>query len=113
MSVLNSLFVGIDVSKNSNQVYAMNFDVKKLLSFSSPNDTEGASKIENKLLECLVKNNYENIVIVLESTGMYSFHIATYLSSSETLLKYNVLVYCIDPKTSCNYRKSFSEMINK
>ena len=110
MSVLNSLFVGIDVSKNSNQVYAMNFDVKKLLSFSSPNDTEGASKIENKLLECLVKNNYENTVIVLESTGMFSFHIATYLSSSEALLKYNVLVYCIDPKTSCNYRKSFSEM---
>ena len=36
MSVLNSLFVGIDVSKNSNQVYAMNFDEKKLLSFSSP-----------------------------------------------------------------------------
>ena len=34
MSVLNSLFVGIDVSKNSNQVYAMNFDQKKLLSFS-------------------------------------------------------------------------------
>ena len=75
MSVLNSLFVGIDVSKNSNQVYAMNFDEKKLLSFSSPNDTEGASKIENKLLECLIKNNYENIVIVLESTGMFSFHI--------------------------------------
>ena len=35
MSVLNSLFVGIDVSKNSNQVYAMNFDQKKLLSFSA------------------------------------------------------------------------------
>lgn len=110
MSVLNSLFVGIDVSKNSNQVYAMNFDQKKLLSFSAPNDTEGASKIENKLLECLIKNNYENVVIVLESTGMYSFHIATYLSSSESLIKYNVLVYCINPKTSQNYRKSFSEM---
>ncbi len=34
MSVLSSLFVGIDVSKNSNQVYAMNFDQEKLLSFS-------------------------------------------------------------------------------
>ena len=36
MSVLSSLFVGIDVSKNSNQVYAMNFDQEKLLSFSAP-----------------------------------------------------------------------------
>ena len=110
MSVLNSLFVGIDVSKNSNQVYAMNFDQKKLLSFSVPNDSEGASKIEAKLLECLCKNNYEKVVIVLESTGMYSFHIATYLSSSELLANFSVLVYCINPKTSQNYRKSFSEM---
>ena len=110
MSVLNSLFVGIDVSKNSNQVYAMNFDQKKLLSFSASNDSEGASKIEAKLIECLNKNNYEHVVIVLESTGMYSFHIATYLSSSELLAKYSVLVYCINPKTSQNYRKSFSEM---
>lgn len=110
MSVLNSLFIGIDVSKNSNQVYAMNFDQKKLLSFSAPNDSEGASKIEAKLIECLYKNNYESVVIVLESTGMYSFHIATYLSSSELLANYSVLVYCINPKTSQNYRKSFSEM---
>ena len=33
MSVLSSLFVGIDVSKNSNQVYAMNFDQEKLLTY--------------------------------------------------------------------------------
>ena len=110
MSILNSLFVGIDVSKNSNQVYAMNFDQNKLLSFSAPNDSAGASKIEAKLIECLYKNNYEFVVIVLESTGMYSFHIATYLSSSELLANYSVLVYCINPKTSQNYRKSFSEM---
>ena len=110
MSVLNSLYVGIDVSKNSNQVYAMNFDQKKLLSFSVSNDSEGASKIESKLIECLNKNNYKHVVIVLESTGMYSFHIATYLSASELLAKYSVLVYCINPKTSQNYRKSFTEM---
>lgn len=110
MSVLNSLYVGIDVSKNSNQVYAMNFDQKKLLSFSVSNDSEGASKIESKLIECLNKNNYDHVVIVLESTGMYSFHIATYLSASELLTKYSVLVYCINPKTSQNYRKSFTEM---
>ena len=107
---LKTLYVGIDVSKLTNQVHAMNFDQKKLLSFSSPNDTEGASKIEVKLLECLNKNAFENVVIVLESTGMYSYHIATYLSSSDELIKFNVLVYCIDPKTSANYRKSFTEM---
>lgn len=110
MSVLNSLFVGIDVSKLSNQVYAMNFDQKKLLSFVVSNDTSGAAKIEEKLIDCLIKNSLDKVVIVMESTGMYSFHIATYLSVSEELAKYSVLVYCINPKTSQNYRKSFSEM---
>ena len=110
MSVLNSLFVGIDVSKLSNQVYAMTFDQKKLLSFVVSNDTSGAAKIEEKLIDCLVKNSLDKVVIVMESTGMYSFHIATYLSVSEELAKYSVLVYCINPKTSQNYRKSFSEM---
>lgn len=110
MSVLNSLFVGIDVSKLSNQVYAMNFDKKKLLSFVVSNDTSGAAKIEEKLIDCLIKNSLDKVVIVMESTGMYSFHIATYLSVSEELAKYSVLVYCINPKTSQNYRKSFSEM---
>ena len=110
MSVLNSLFVGIDVSKLSNQVYAMTFDQKKLLSFVVSNDTSGAAKIEEKLIDCLIKNSLDKVVIVMESTGMYSFHIATYLSVSEELAKYSVLVYCINPKTSQNYRKSFSEM---
>lgn len=110
MSVLNYLFVGIDVSKLSNQVYAMNFSQKKLLSFVVSNDTSGAAKIEEKLIDCLIKNSLEKVVIVMESTGMYSFHIATYLSVSEELAKYSVLVYCINPKTSQNYRKSFSEM---
>lgn len=110
MSVLNSLYVGIDVSKTSNQVYAINFEQKKLLSFSAPNDMEGASTIEAKLIDCLDKNNYEKVVIVLESTGIYSFHIATYLSSSKLLAPYSVLVYCVNPKTSQNYRKSFTEM---
>ena len=107
---INSLFVGIDVSKLSNQVFGMDFGQNKLLSFSAPNDSVGASKIEEKLLKCLKKNTLENVTIVLESTGMYSYHIATFLASSEDLMPYNVLVYCVNPKTSKNYRKSFVQM---
>ena len=109
-NILNSLFVGIDVSKTSNQVYAMNFEQKKLLSFSSPNNADGASKIEDKILDCLKNTKLESLIIVLESTGIYSYHIATYLSASDKLKPFNCLVYSINPKTSKNYRKSFSDM---
>ena len=43
MSLLNCLYVGIDVSKCSNQIHAMNSDSKRITSFSSPNDLDGAS----------------------------------------------------------------------
>ena len=109
MSLLNCLYVGIDVSKCSNQIHAMNSDSKRITSFSSPNDLDGASVIEAKLINSLSKNSFENLVIVLESTGMYSYHIAQYLACSDSLKPYNVLVYQIDPKTSANYRKTFSD----
>lgn len=105
-----TLFVGIDVSKASNQVYAMTFDQKKLLSTSIPNTQDGVEIMERKLLDLLDKNALSKITIVLESTGVYSAHIATFLSASKYLAVFDVKVYIINPKISRNYRKSFSDI---
>lgn len=111
MILLNpTLFVGIDVSKSSNQVYAMTFDQKKLLSTSIPNTQDGAEIMERKFLDLLDKNALSKITIVLESTGVYSAHIATFLSASKYLAVFDVKVYIINPKISRNYRKSFSDI---
>lgn len=91
MILLNpTLFVGIDVSKSSNQVYAMTFDQKKLLSTSIPNTQDGAEIMERKFLDLLDKNALSKITIVLESTGVYSAHIATFLSASKYLAVFDV-----------------------
>lgn len=105
-----TLYVGIDVSKSSNQVYALNFVQDKLLNKSFPNTESGANDIEATLLDLLGKHGLTNIQIVLETTGVYSAHIATFLSASSKLLPYHALVYLINPKISKNYRKSFSDM---
>ena len=55
------------------------------------------------------KYNFTNAIFVLESTSIYAFHTATFLSSNEELLIYNPKVYCINPKISCNYRASFAD----
>lgn len=107
---LKTLYVGIDVSKQSNQIYITNFNQSFSKSFNAPNNAHGAESIETQLLDILCDSNYTNIVCVLESTGIYSAHIATYLSASEKLLVYHVLIYCINPKISRNYRASFSDM---
>lgn len=108
--ITNTLYVGIDVSKDSNQVCAINFAGTKLGGFKSPNNKDGAETIEQKLLDIVTKTKVTTIIIVLEATGIYSIHIATYLSVSEKLTPYNLLVYCLNPKSTSNYQRSFTDL---
>jgi len=106
----HTLFVGIDVAKLTNHVYCLNLDRDKLLSVNIPNTQDGANQIETHLLKLLEKHNLTKLIVILESTGVYSAHIATYLSASKYLNLFDTKVYIINPKISKNYRKSFADM---
>ena len=108
LKVLETLYVGIDVSKNSNQTCILTFDGNKLCNFSSANNTDGAKEIEDKILSLLSKHECKYVKVVLESTGIYSIHIANYLSSSESLIKFETEVYVVNPVTTANYSKVLS-----
>ena len=58
----------------------------------------------------LTHTDIDTVVIALESTSVYSIHIANFLSSCELLMQFKPLVFCIDPKMTANYRKSFIGM---
>ena len=62
------------------------------------------------ILSCLNSNSLKYVVVALESTSFYSTHIANFLSSNEMLLAYKPLVYCLNPKSVANYRKSFVDI---
>ena len=106
----HTLFVGIDVAKLTNHIYCLNLDRDKLLSINIPNTQYGANQIETHLLKLLEKHNLTKIIVILESTGVYSAHIATYLSASKYLNLFDTKVYIINPKISKNYRKSFADI---
>jgi len=106
----HTLFVGIDVAKLSNHVYALNLNRDKLLSVNIPNTQDGAHQIELKILELLEKHKLSKVTVILESTGVYSAHIATYLSASKFLAVFEIKVFIINPKISKNYRRSFADM---
>lgn len=88
----------------------MNLARDKLLSTHVPNSQDGAAIIESRLLDLLNKHKFLKIIVILESTGVYSAHLATYLSNSKYLALYDSRVYIINPKISKNYRKSFADM---
>lgn len=105
---LNTLYVGIDIDSINNVVSIINFNQDLLAQFKVKNNQSGVETIKNKVIEILtIKQELKFIEFVLESTGIYSFHTATYLSSNEELLAYSSLVYCINPKISAAYRKTF------
>lgn len=111
INYMSTLFVGIDVSSKSNVVYAMDFDENKYIASSFSNNQPGADQLAELLSECMKKHpNLNTIVVALESTSVYSIHIANFLSTCEVLMPYKPYVYCVNPKATANYRKSYVSM---
>lgn len=101
-----TMFVGIDVSKDSNQVCFINFERKKLLNTSFKNNQEGANSMKTTIIEHLSKHNFYSLIIVLESTGIYSTHIANFLSYEAESICANTKVFLVNPVISHNYSKT-------
>ena len=111
INYMSTLFVGIDVSSKSNAVYAMDFDENKYFSSSFGNNQPGAEKLVNMIADCIQNHkNLDTVLIVLESTSVYSIHISSFLSTCETLMPYKPYVFCVNPKQTSNYRKSYIGM---
>ena len=106
----NSLFIGVDVSLQSNQICVLNFDQHKFFNLKFPNTPEGCEAAINKIKN--INDNYffDKIIVVCEATGMYSFHLACYFSSHEYLNNFNTEVYSINAHDINKYKESFSDI---
>ena len=106
----NCLFIGVDVALKGNQFCVMNFDQHIYFNLKFPNNPEGNDMVINKIKDIENKFFFEKIIIVMESTGMYSFHPACYLSSNEYLNKFHAEVYQINSCDFDKYKKSFHDL---
>ena len=111
INYMSTLFVGIDVSSKSNVVCAIDFYKNQLIKTSVSNNQPGAYDLTCQILSVMQKHTDLNTVVVaLEATSIYSVHIANFLSSCEELMPYQPYVFCLNPKMTANYRKSFIGM---
>lgn len=108
--ITSTLFVGIDVSSKNNVVCALNFNGDRLLEMSALNNQPGAESILENIIVTLNSNDLHGVIIALESTSIYGVHIANFLSSHSDFLFFKPLVFCLNPKTTANYRKSFVDI---
>lgn len=106
----HTLFVGIDVSLKSNQVYAMNFNEDKLLNSSFANTPEGSELFVSKIVEIINQYKFDKVLFAMECTGVYYIHIATFLSTHPTLNNLNCFVYTVNAKSIDKYKDSYIEI---
>ena len=107
--LLSTLFVGIDISSRENVVAVMDFEsTKPIASFAVPNNEPGAEEMAKKISTFITpESGLKRLVIALESTSFYGVHIANYLSACRELLPFHTEVYCLNPKSIANYKKSY------
>ncbi|SHJ88720.1 Transposase [Dethiosulfatibacter aminovorans DSM 17477] len=107
---MNTLFVGIDVSKKSNAVRFLNSSGDTLLIFSVPNDQDGALVILDKLKIALSSNDFTELSIGMESTSIYADHLATFLRNDEFLKKFHLSVRILNARQIAKFKESYPEL---
>ncbi|MCF1586487.1 transposase, partial [Tetragenococcus koreensis] len=68
------LFVGIDVSSEKLDTCYLTDEMVVLLNHTYGNDTQGAWKLKEQVLAFYETYSFDQIVIGMESTSMYSYH---------------------------------------
>ncbi|WP_067844420.1 IS110 family transposase [Amphibacillus sediminis] len=103
------LFVGIDVSSKQLDVCFLDSEDTRLTEETLSNDINGANKIKENILAYNGQYRYENIVVGMESTSVYSFHPATLLASDVDLQRIGVEVVTQNPKAIHRFKGLFEE----
>ncbi len=76
---MKTLYVGVDVSKNSNVVYLMLQNGNKCSNFKVPNTHLGAFSMVKRIHSTLVSHSLEKVVLGLESTSVYGSGLVNFL----------------------------------
>lgn len=107
---MNSLFIGIDVSANSNVAYFMNNDGSKHSSFAVQNDLNGAIILARKIVSATNNEKIDNVVIGMESTGIYGDNLVNFLREDKSLANINKSIHILNAKQVSKFKLSYSDL---
>lgn len=96
--LLSTLFIGIDVSLVKNHATALDFHEKLYMKLSFDNNVPGSDHFIQAVIDCHEKFAFEHIIIGIESSSIFSTHIASYLASNVTLKTFDTKVYILNPR---------------
>lgn len=109
---MKTLHLGIDVSSRSFAAHLKTGDGLSLgKSREFPNTPEGAQALETHLLELLQAGTYERLLVGLEATAFYDWHLADHLACSAALLsRVQVKVFRLNALRVSRFHKGTGEI---
>jgi transposase len=108
--MLSTLFVGVDVSLRSQHAVMLDFFGEQLASFPFKNNASGASHIISEIIKHATSIDATHVVVAMESTSFYSFHLCNYLFQAPELAALHTKVYCLNPKVTRAYQNTFVDV---
>jgi transposase len=107
---LSKLFVGIDVSLKGNSVRCLDANGDTVRKFSVPNTVDGASVLVDNLVELAAQHSMQQVVLGLEATSNYGYHLTAFCQNSEKLAPFSPQIHVLNPRTVNNFKKSYNDL---
>jgi transposase len=106
--MVSTLYLGIDVSMAENVCCALLPDgTEARRRFSVPNNLPGAETMVREILLLLKNTHLEHLLIGLESTNLYWWHLACFLHSYPQIAVYRPEIYAFNPRIVRGFKKAF------
>lgn len=106
--MVSTLYLGIDVSMAENVCCTLLPDgTEARRRFTVSNNLPGAESMVKEILLLLNSNHLDRLLIGLESTNLYWWHLACYLHSCPQLTPYKTEIYAFNPRLVRGFKKAF------
>jgi transposase len=106
-----TLFIGIDISLKDFKVRVIDPSGREIgKRFQAENNLPGSQKFIAFLTETCAKNKITRLVLGLESTSVYSWHLQMFLAEEAKLAVFQPQVYVFNPKVVANFKKAYVDL---
>jgi len=110
ISLSNSLLVGIDVSLRDNKVRILHPNGDSLSKFVVNNSISGAKTLSDKITNIATNNNFDSIVIGLESTSVYGDPLVYFLKQDTVVNSFKTKIHVLNPTQVNKFKLMYPDL---
>jgi len=104
-------YLGLDVSLQTGMACLLDALGQEFVPrWSFRNNRPGAEELAQKVAEILTSRRATTLLVGMESTGIYGWHLACFLSEIPLLRAWNTRVYMFNPYRTLNFKKAMGDL---